>query len=94
MPAEANKPMVWPELSGKAVFSPQLMPLQRLAGVLAPAAAALVTVSAVQLVELGRFLPQWVSFAVAGALLIAAGARWEWVRDAGHRGGTWVRSLR
>ena len=67
---------------------------QRLAGVLAPAAAALVTVTAVQLVELGRFLPQWVSFAVAGALLIAAGARWEWVRDAGHRGGTWVRSLR
>ncbi len=67
---------------------------QRLAGVLAPAALAVLIVTAVQLVELGRFLPQWVSFAVAGGVLVAAGARWEWVRDAGHRGGTWVRNLR
>ena len=67
---------------------------QRLAGVLAPAGAALATVTAVQLVELGRFLPQWVSFAVAGALLVAAGARWESVRTLGHHGGTWVRALR
>jgi hypothetical protein len=67
---------------------------QRLAGVIVPGAAVLVTVTVVQLVELGRFLPQWVSFAVAGAVLVAAGARWESVRRLGRSGGTWVRSLR
>ncbi len=66
---------------------------RRLAGVVAPCAAALLVVTAVQLVELGRYLPQWVSFAVAGALLVAAGARWESVRSLGREGTSWARHL-
>ncbi|MDH5278539.1 MAG: hypothetical protein OEW53_05820 [Actinomycetota bacterium] len=66
---------------------------RRLAGVVAPCAAALLVVTTVQLVELGRFLPQWVSFAVAGALLVGAGARWESVRSLGRQGTTWARHL-
>jgi hypothetical protein len=49
---------------------------------------------AVELVDLGRFLPQWVSFGVAGALLIAAGARWEWLRQQGRVSAAWLRTLR
>jgi hypothetical protein len=66
---------------------------RHLAGVVAPSAGALLVVVAVQLVELGRFLPQWVSFAVAGIVLVAAGARWESVRTLGREGRTWARHL-
>jgi hypothetical protein len=66
---------------------------RHLAGVVAPSAAALLVVAAVQLAELGRFLPQWVSFAVAGVVLVAAGARWESVRTLGRQGRTWARHL-
>jgi hypothetical protein len=63
------------------------------AGVVIPAALALIVVTAVQLVDLGRFLPQWVSFAVAGGLLVLAGARWEKVRTLSRAGGHWLRHL-
>jgi hypothetical protein len=66
---------------------------RRWAGLFFPGLALTVVVVAIQLVDLGRFLPQWVSFAVAGGLLVAAGARWEWVRDRGRVGATWVRRL-
>ena len=56
------------------------------AGLVVPAVATLVVVAAVQLIDLGRFLPQWVSFAVAGGLLLLAGARWEKVQTLGHHG--------
>ncbi len=67
---------------------------RRLSGVVLPAAAALVVVAAVQLVDLGRFLPQWVSFGVAGGLLVLAGARWEAVRSLGREGNRWLHALR
>lgn len=67
---------------------------RRWAGVVIPAALMLVAVTAVQLVDLGRFLPQWVSFAVAGGLLVLAGARWESVRGLGRAGAHWLRDLR
>lgn len=67
---------------------------RRWAGLFFPGLALTVVVVGIELVDLGRFLPQWVSFAVAGVLLIAAGARWEWVRDRGRVGAAWVRRLR
>jgi hypothetical protein len=67
---------------------------QRWAGLFAPGLALTLGVVAIELLDLGRFLPQWVSFGIAGALLIVAGARWEWVRKQGHDGALWVRSLR
>jgi hypothetical protein len=67
---------------------------ERLAGPLFAGLLALTSVVLIQLIELGRFLPQWVSFAVAGLLLVAAGARWEWVRGIGIRGSRWVGALR
>jgi hypothetical protein len=66
---------------------------RRLAGLVVPAALALLTVTGVQLIDLGRFLPQWISFAVAGGLLVLAGARWEKVRTLGHESSDWVRHL-
>ena len=66
---------------------------RRLAGLVVPAAMALLVVTGVQLVDLGRFLPQWVSFAVAGGLLVLAGARWEKVRTLGQESSDWVRQL-
>jgi hypothetical protein len=66
---------------------------QRIAGLLFPGLLAVLAVASIQLIELGRFLPQWVSFAVAGAVLVAAGARWEAVRRLGGRGTVWVRQL-
>jgi hypothetical protein len=66
---------------------------RRLAGLVVPATMALLVVTGVQLVDLGRFLPQWVSFAVAGGLLVLAGARWEKVRTLGQESSDWVRQL-
>lgn len=66
---------------------------RRLAGLVVPAALALLVVTGVQLVDLGRFLPQWISFAVAGGLLVLAGARWEKVRTLSHESSDWVRHL-
>jgi hypothetical protein len=67
---------------------------QRWAGLFVPGLALTLGVVAIELLDLGRFLPQWVSFGIAGALLIVAGARWEWVRKQGHEGALWVRTLR
>ncbi len=66
---------------------------QRWGGLFFPGLGLTLIVVGIELIDLGRFLPQWLSFAVAGAVLIAAGARWEWVRQRGKAGATWVRSL-
>jgi hypothetical protein len=67
---------------------------QRWSGLFVPGLLLVGIVVVIELVDVGRFLPQWVSFGIAGALLIAAGARWEWVRAQGHEGAAWVRRLR
>ena len=66
---------------------------QRWGGLFFPGLGLTLIVVGIELIDLGRFLPQWLSFAIAGAVLIAAGARWEWVRQRGRAGATWVRSL-
>lgn len=67
---------------------------QRWAGLFFPGIVLALVVLTVELVDLGRFLPQWVSFGLAGAALVAAGARWEWLRNRGKEGAAWVRGLR
>jgi hypothetical protein len=67
---------------------------QRWSGLFFPGIALALVIAAIELVELGRYMPQWVSFAIAGALLIAAGARWEWLRQQGRVSAAWVRTLR
>lgn len=67
---------------------------QRWGGLLFPGLGLVLLVVGIELIEVGRFLPEWLSFAVAGAVLIAAGARWEWVRDRGRHGAAWVRRMR
>ncbi|MCZ3387251.1 MAG: hypothetical protein LH630_09890, partial [Actinomycetia bacterium] len=66
---------------------------QRWGGLFFPGLALALVVVGIEFIDLGRSLPQWLAFAVAGAVLIAAGARWEWVRQRGRVGATWVRSL-
>ncbi|MFL6178710.1 MAG: SCO7613 C-terminal domain-containing membrane protein [Actinomycetes bacterium] len=67
---------------------------QRWSGLFFPGLFLAVVVAAVEVIDLGRFLPQWLSFGVAGVLLIAAGARWEWLRQRGRVSAAWVRTLR
>jgi uncharacterized membrane protein YkgB len=67
---------------------------QRWAGLFFPGLVLALVVVAVELLDLGRFLPQWVSFGLAGVALVAAGARWEWLRSRGKAGAAWVRRLR
>jgi hypothetical protein len=38
-------------------------------------------------------LPRWLALAMVGAALVAAGARFEWVRAEGRRASAWVRGL-
>jgi hypothetical protein len=66
---------------------------QRWSGLFFPGLALVAVVVGIQLIDLGRFLPQWLSFAIAGSALIATGARWEWVRKRGSAGATWVRTM-
>lgn len=67
---------------------------RRWAGAFFPGLILTVAVVVAELVDLGRFLPQWVAFGLAGALLVAAGARWEWLRGQGRAGAAWARGLR
>jgi hypothetical protein len=67
---------------------------QRWIGLFVPGLVLALLIASVELIDLGRFLPQWVSFAVAGALLIAAGARWEWLRNQRRTGATWMGTMR
>ncbi len=66
----------------------------RLGGLLLPAAAALGVAALGQLLSGLANLPRWVGLALAGTLLIVAGARIEALRREGHRAATWVGELR
>ena len=58
-------------------------------GVVAVACATLGHLFAV-----GQVLPSWISFAAAGVLLLAVGARWEWLGNRGSRTRLWFGELR
>jgi hypothetical protein len=67
---------------------------QRWIGLFIPGLVLALLIGSIELIDLGRFLPQWVSFGLAGALLIAAGARWEWLRNQGRTSAAWMGTLR
>ena len=66
----------------------------RLGGLFYPGALVLLVIAVIGLVDLGRSLPQWVSFAIAGTALLLAGARWESMRRFGQHQARWVSALR
>ena len=65
----------------------------RLGGLFYPGTFVLLIIAVIGVVDLGRFLPQWVSFAIAGAALLAAGAKWESMRRFGQQQARWVSAL-
>lgn len=64
--------------------------LLRLLGLLIPSAVALVIVAMEPLGTLASNLPSWVSYSVAGLILLVAGARFEQVRSRARRAGRWA----
>jgi len=66
----------------------------RLGGLFYPGAFVLMVIAVIGVVDLGRFLPQWVSFAIAGSALLVAGAKWESMRRFGQHQARWVSALR
>lgn len=67
---------------------------QRLAGLFIPGAIALVIAAGAQLWSGLETLPRWGALAIAGTLLVVAGARIEWLRREGRRAVGWVGELR
>lgn len=65
-----------------------------LAGLLIPGALALAIVGVGQVWTALANLPRWIALALAGAALILAGARVEWLRGQGARAGHWLGTLR
>lgn len=63
------------------------------AGVLAPAAAALLITAAAQVWTGLDALPRWVAFGIVGSVLLVAGARFEWLRSEARRARAWGASL-
>jgi hypothetical protein len=66
----------------------------RLGGLFYPGAFVLLVIAVIGVVDLGRSMPQWVSFAIAGTALLLAGARWESMRRFGQHQVRWVSALR
>jgi hypothetical protein len=64
-----------------------------LGGLLVPASAALVIASLAQVWSGLSNLPRWIGLAIAGTLLVLAGARIEWLRREGRRAVGWVGNL-
>jgi hypothetical protein len=64
-----------------------------LAGLLLPGAAALIVAGGAQVWGGLETLPRWVALAVAGTLLVLAGARIEWLRTSSRRARTWAEDL-
>jgi hypothetical protein len=62
-------------------------------GLVVPAALALSVAALAQLWTGLQALPRWLALALVGAALVAAGARFEWVRGEGRRARAWVRDL-
>ena len=65
-----------------------------LGGLLIPASIALTIAAMAQVWSGLSNLPRWVGLAVAGTLLVLAGARIEWLRREGRRAVGWVEGLR
>lgn len=65
-----------------------------LAGLLVPAAAALVILSGAQVWSGLSTLPRWTALALAGTLLVVTGARLERLRDRGRQAVDWAGALR
>jgi hypothetical protein len=63
-------------------------------GLVVPAAAAVLLAGLAQLWTGLQALPRWLALALVGAALVAAGARFEWVRAEGRRARGWLRELR
>ncbi len=64
-----------------------------LGGLLIPASLALVIASLAQVWSGLSNLPRWVGLAIAGTLLVTAGARIEWLRREGRRAVGWMEDL-
>jgi hypothetical protein len=62
-------------------------------GALLPAVSALVVAAAAQLWTGLEALPRWVALGLVGALLVLAGARFEWVRSEGRRAHAWMHQM-
>lgn len=62
-------------------------------GVLLPASAAVLLATLAQVWTGLDALPRWAALAIAGTLLVLAGARFEWLRGEGRKARTWVRQL-
>ncbi len=65
-----------------------------LAGLFVPGSIALVIAGGAQLWSGLETLPRWGGLAIAGTLLVVAGARIEWLRHEGRRAVGWVGDLR
>jgi hypothetical protein len=65
-----------------------------LGGLLIPASLALAITALAQVWSGLSNLPRWVGLAIAGTLLVLAGARIEWLRREGRRAVGWVEGLR
>lgn len=65
-----------------------------LGGLLIPASLALSIAAMAQVFSGLSNLPRWVGLAIAGTLLVLAGARIEWLRHEGRRAVGWVEGLR
>jgi hypothetical protein len=63
-------------------------------GLLLPASLALTIAALAQVWSGLSNLPRWVGLAIAGTLLVLAGARIEWLRREGRRAGVWVEGLK
>jgi hypothetical protein len=64
-----------------------------LGGLLIPASLALAIAALAQVVSGLSNLPRWIGLAIAGTLLVLAGARIEWLRSEGRRAVGWVEGL-
>jgi hypothetical protein len=62
-------------------------------GLLIPASLALSVAALAQVWSGLSNLPRWVALAIAGTLLVLAGARIEWLRREGRRAVGWVEGL-
>ncbi|HYN57883.1 MAG TPA: hypothetical protein VES03_11865 [Motilibacterales bacterium] len=65
----------------------------QLAGLLIPASVALVITAGAQAWSGLSTMPRWIALAIAGTLLVLAGARIEWLRREGRRAVGWVEGL-
>lgn len=63
-------------------------------GLVVPATTAIVITATAQIYATLSLFPRWLALAFAGALLIAIGARLEWVRERGRDTEEWFQTLR